>query len=117
MRVPGPDHPITITPFAGHVRVTSGTRVIAESRHALALKEASYPVAYYLPAEDVHIAELQPSPTRTHCPYKGDASYLSQPGGPSDVAWSYQEPFGAVSEIAGHWAFYTSKVNVEASGS
>jgi uncharacterized protein (DUF427 family) len=114
MKLPGTDHPITIAPFEGRVRVTSGDRVIADSRRALALEEASYPVAYYLPAEDVRVAELQPSPTRTHCPYKGEASYLSLPGGPADIAWSYQQPFPAVAEIAGHWAFYSSKVSVEA---
>lgn len=114
MRLPGPDHPITITPFAGQLRVTGNGRVIAESRRALALNEASYPVAYYVPAEDVRVTELAPSPTRTHCPYKGEASYLSLPGGPSDIAWSYQQAFPAVGEIAGHWAFYTSKVAVEA---
>ena len=43
MKLPGPDHPITITPNAKRVRVTADGVVIAETTHALTLKEASYP--------------------------------------------------------------------------
>lgn len=57
--------------------------------------------------------ELAPSATRTDCPYKGAATYLSITDGPRDVAWSYAQPFAAVGAIAGRWAFYASKVTVE----
>lgn len=114
MRSPGPEHPISVTPFAGRVLVRHGERVLADTRHALALHEASYPVVYYIPPSDVRTTALEPSPTRSHCPYKGEACYLSVPGGPSDVAWSYPVPFATVDPIAGGWAFYASKVTVAA---
>lgn len=45
--VPGPDHPISVTEAADlRVTVRGAGVVIAESRHALALQEAAYPVAY-----------------------------------------------------------------------
>ena len=44
MKLPGPDHPITITTNPRRVRVTTDGVVIAETSHALTLKETSYPV-------------------------------------------------------------------------
>ena len=41
MRLPGPDHPITITENPKRVRVSLDGVVIAETSHALKLKEAS----------------------------------------------------------------------------
>ena len=46
---PGPDHPITITPNPARVIVTVAGRVIADTHHALTLKEASYPAVQYIP--------------------------------------------------------------------
>ena len=41
IKIPGPDHPITITPTPKRVVVTIGGRVIADSRAALTLQEAA----------------------------------------------------------------------------
>ena len=35
IRIPGPDHPITISPAEGRVRVTVTGRIVAESTRAL----------------------------------------------------------------------------------
>jgi uncharacterized protein (DUF427 family) len=43
MKLPGPDHPITIAANPKRVRITAGDVVIAETTHALTLKEAKYP--------------------------------------------------------------------------
>ena len=51
MKIPGPDHPITITPNPRRVRVIAGGKVIADTTSALALKEATYPVVNYIPRE------------------------------------------------------------------
>ena len=39
MKLPGPDHPITITANPKRVRVSVGGVVIADTTHALTLKE------------------------------------------------------------------------------
>lgn len=119
MKLPGPDHPITITPNPRRVRVTAGDVVIAETSKALTLKEAKYPAVQYLPREDANMALLEATDRVTHCPYKGDASYFSikADGKTLDNAiWTYETPFPAMTEISGHLAFYPDKVKIEEVG-
>jgi uncharacterized protein (DUF427 family) len=117
MKQPGPDHPIEVSPFGGRVRVTFEGEILADTSHALLLEEAGYPGIFYIPRSDVHMAKLVHSGRVTHCPYKGDASYFSLLGGHGDRArdavWSYEAPFPAVAEIAGHLAFYPDRVTIE----
>ena len=119
MKLPGPDHPITITRNPRRVRVTAGDLVIAESAKALTLKEARYPAVQDLPREDANMALLERTDRTTHCPYKGDASYYSikVDGKTLDNAiWTYETPFPAMTEISGHLAFYPDKVKIEEVG-
>ncbi|MHC2626852.1 uncharacterized protein (DUF427 family) [Bradyrhizobium huanghuaihaiense] len=119
MKLPGPDHPITITPNPRRVRVTAGDIVIAETSKALTLKEAKYPAVQYVPREDANMALLERTDRVTHCPYKGDASYYSvkADGKTLDNAiWTYETPFPAMTEISGHLAFYPDKVKIEEVG-
>ncbi|HEX9213737.1 MAG TPA: DUF427 domain-containing protein [Bradyrhizobium sp.] len=119
MKLPGPDHPITITQNPRRVRVTAGDIVIAESTKALTLREAKYPAVQYVPREDANMALLERTDRTTHCPYKGDASYYSikADGKTLDNAiWTYETPFPAMTEISGHLAFYPDKVKIEEVG-
>jgi uncharacterized protein (DUF427 family) len=109
---PGPDHPITVEPARADVTVRIADTVLARSAKALVLREAGLPPVYYIPREDVAMSELEPSPTRTHCPYKGDASYFgTRDGMAKDVAWSFEDPFDHVAAIKGHLAFYPERVD------
>lgn len=114
MREPGPDHPITIAPHPGRVRVRLGGIVIAETGSALTLKEGRYPPVLYIPRADARMEHFRPSARRTHCPYKGDAAYFSLQVGDvvrPDAVWSYEDPFPAVAAITGHLAFYPDRVD------
>jgi uncharacterized protein (DUF427 family) len=114
MKIPDASHPITIAPAMERVRITHGGKVIADSRHAIALKEASYPVVHYIPRDEVDFSALTRTTHASHCPYKGDASYYSveHQGGRSDNAiWTYEAPYPAVAEIAGYLAFYPQRVD------
>jgi uncharacterized protein (DUF427 family) len=116
MKLPGPDHPITITANPKRVRVSVGGVVIAETAHALTLKEASYPAVQYVPRHDANMALLARTARTTHCPYKGDASYFSINANGKTLEnsiWTYETPFPAMAEIAGHLAFYPDKVTIE----
>ena len=77
MKLPGPDHPITIAPNGNRVRVTFAGRVVADTTHALTLKEVSYKPVFYIPRTDADMSLLKTTDHRTHCPYKGDASYFT----------------------------------------
>ena len=116
MKLPGPDHPITITANPKRIRVLADGVVIADTRKALTLKEASYPAVQYLPREDANMELLQRTERVTHCPYKGDANYFSiaANGKTLDNAiWTYEAPYPAMAEISGYLAFYPDKVKIE----
>jgi uncharacterized protein (DUF427 family) len=116
MKLPGPDHPITITANPKRVRVSAGGVVIAETTQALSLKEASYPAVQYVPRQDANMALLARTDRVTHCPYKGDASYFSIKADGKileNAIWSYETPFPAMAGISGHLAFYPDKVKIE----
>jgi uncharacterized protein (DUF427 family) len=119
MKLPGPDHPITITANPKRVRVTAGGVVIADTTHALTLKEASYPAVQYVPRQDANMALLKRTERTTHCPYKGDANYFSVVADGKTLEnsiWTYETPFPAMAEITGHLAFYPDKVKIEEVG-
>ncbi|MEV6010541.1 DUF427 domain-containing protein [Streptomyces sp. NPDC051976] len=113
VKIPGPDHPITVTPDPARIVVRAQGRVIAETTRALTLREADYPPVHYIPLDDVEDAALRRTQTQTYCPYKGDASYYSLVGAGEEIAdavWTYDKPYDAVAEIAGHVAFYPRHV-------
>ena len=115
MKLPGPDHPITITANQKRVRISAGGIVIADTTHALTLKDASYPAVPYVPRGDANMALLARSARVTHCPYKGDANYFSVSAGGKtleNAVWTYETPFPAMAEISGHLAFYPDKVTI-----
>lgn len=116
MKLPGPDHPITITANPKRIRISAGSVVLAETTHALTLKEASYPAVQYVPRQDAHLELLTRTDRVTHCPYKGDASYFSinaEGKRLENAIWTYEAPFPAMAEISGHLAFYPDKVKIE----
>jgi uncharacterized protein (DUF427 family) len=105
-----PEHRIEVKPAGVQVRVTSHGKVIADTRDALALKEADYPVVYYVPRKDVKMDRLRRSSHRTHCPFKGEASYFSLVDGPENAVWSYEQPYDEMLAIKERLAFYPDKV-------
>jgi uncharacterized protein (DUF427 family) len=113
--VPGPEHPITIEPNGSRVVIRFHGRLIADTRRARTLTEANYPPVQYIPREDAKMGELVPSEHVTYCPYKGECSYFSiRDGGEAgtNAVWTYNAPYAAVSEIAGHLAFSPDKVDL-----
>ncbi|MDK4739547.1 DUF427 domain-containing protein [Rhizobium sp. CNPSo 3464] len=114
VKIPGPDHPITIENKRAHVTVSVAGKVIADTREALSLTEASYPAVIYVPRKDADMAALRRTDYATYCPYKGDCSYYSIPvGGERSVnaVWTYENPHAAVSQIKDYMAFYPDRVD------
>ena len=117
MKLPGPDHPITVTPNPQRVRVEANGHVIADSIAAVTLQEASYPAVQYIPRADIEMGFFGRTDRQTNCPYKGDAHYftLTIDGEVLEsVAWSYEAPYPAMTAIQGMLAFYPDRVRVYA---
>jgi uncharacterized protein (DUF427 family) len=113
IRIPGPDHPITIEKNPSRVVVTVAGRVVADSRDALTLREAKYPPVQYIPRKDVQMPLLERTDFATYCPFKGDCAYYSVPAGgerSKNAVWTYEDPYPAVAQIKGYLAFYPERV-------
>ena len=116
VRIPGPDHPITIAVNDRRVTVSAAGRTVAETHAALVLREANYSPVQYIPREDTDMLLLHRSDHTTYCPYKGEASYFSIPSlgdVGKNAVWTYEAPYEAVSAIKDRLAFYPDRVMVE----
>lgn len=116
IKVPGPDHPITIEPAPSRVRILWRGRVVADTTSALTLREGRYPAVHYVPRSDADMTLLKPSTHETYCPYKGDCSYFdltADDDANANAVWSYEAPFEAVAAIKDHLAFYPDRVTIE----
>jgi uncharacterized protein (DUF427 family) len=114
IKVPGPEHPIAIERNARRVVITAAGLVVADTRDALTLREASYPAVQYVPRKDVNMALLERTEHATYCPYKGDCSYFSIPlagNRSANAVWTYEDPYPAVMLIKDHLAFYPDRVD------
>ena len=110
---------VDILASSRHVRVELEGVTIAESPSPRLLFETGLPVRYYLPKPDVRLDLLEPSPTVTHCAYKGRAETFSVRAGGrlhENLAWSYPAPLPESQKVAGLIAFYNEKVDIFVDG-
>jgi uncharacterized protein (DUF427 family) len=116
-----PGHSVATKLSAAHVRVTYKGEVIADTRDAIELHESQSsnhvlaPVVYYFPRKDVKMDRLARSSHKTHCPFKGDASYFSVVDGPENAVWSYEQPYDEMIAIKERLAFYPDKFEIKPS--
>jgi uncharacterized protein (DUF427 family) len=114
VKIPGPEHPITVEPNPRHIVVKMAGRIVADTRRSLTLQEANYPAVHYVPRDDVDMTQLARTDHATYCPYKGEASYYSIPAGEErgkNAVWTYESPYDAVTPIKDHLAFYATRVD------
>jgi uncharacterized protein (DUF427 family) len=113
-----PFHRIDVLPSTRQVRLEISGAVLAVSSRPTLLFEAMLPTRYYLPRADV-TAELIPSPTRTWCAYKGQASYFSASAGGRlvpDIAWTYTDPRHDAARVRDLIAFFDERIDVVLDG-
>ena len=85
MKLPGPDHPITIMANPKRVRVTADGVVIADTTHALTLKEATYPAVQYVPRGDANMALLAAHRPDDALPLQGRCELFQHQGQRQDA--------------------------------
>src|SRR5580704_11341772 len=99
MKLPGPDHPITLSANPKRLRVRYNGHVIGDSERVLTLQEATYPAVQYFPRDDLEMSFFTRTDKTTYCPYKGEANYftLLMDGVFADNAvWTYENPYPAM---------------------
>ena len=109
-----PEHRVALVPETRRVRVTFAGAVIADSDAALRVEETGHGPVHYLPERDVRLDLLRPTGHHTYCPFKGDCSYWTIDAGgkqAENAVWAYQAPFDEAQGLAGHYAFYNSRVD------
>lgn len=106
--------PPAVQPSARRARVVLGGVTIADSARAVRVLETSHPPVLYLPREDVLDGVLAPVARSTWCEWKGAASYFDvEAGGRREpgAAWTFPAPVPGYEAIAGHVAFYPSRMD------
>lgn len=96
------------------VTVRFAGETIADTTRGYRLLETSHPPVYYLPPQDVRSDLLEPAAGRSICEFKGAATYVTivANGRRSERAgWLYERPADPYGVIAGHVAFYASRVD------
>ncbi len=109
-----PRYRISIEPAGHRVQVRFGGVTIADSERGLILRETRLPPVHYLPKADVRMDLLESSDHRTHCPFKGNASYWTVRVGErvaEDAVWAYEKPLPEAEPIRGHVAFYRDRMD------
>jgi uncharacterized protein (DUF427 family) len=110
---------IDILASSQRVRIELDGVPVAESSQPRILFETGLPPRHYIPVTDTRMDLLRPTPSQSHCPYKGTASYWSVGTGKAvhkDVAWMYRTPLPESQKIAGLVCFYDEKVDVYLDG-
>ena len=108
-----PEHRVLEKPVAGRFRARVGADVVADSDDVLEVDEDGSPPRYYFPRDSVRMDAMERSETRTHCPFKGDASYFTMrlyDGKLEDAAWTYEQPYDEHRALAGRIAFDQDKI-------
>jgi uncharacterized protein (DUF427 family) len=121
-----PEHQVREQQVGQPMKVEVGDVLIAASIDVIRVVEDGYPVRYYFPRPDVSMRYLEPSNTRTTCPFKGEANHYALKIGDKrlpDVVWSYEDPYDEHRDLRGRLAFYEEKIpdfritSAQASGS
>jgi len=111
-----PDHRVDLIRDDRRVRVTFAGQVIADSKNTLRVEETGHGPVHYFPEQDIRLDFLRPTEHKTYCPFKGDCSYwtVALDGGAKqaeNAVWGYRAPYDEARGLAGHYAFYGSRVD------
>ncbi len=109
-----PLHRIDVHETEQHVVMSIDGTVVVDTRHAKMLAETMLPVRWYVPQADV-LVPLEPSPTVTHCAYKGEAHYRSarlDDRLERDLFWVYESPARDGEDVRGLLGCYAERMTV-----
>jgi uncharacterized protein (DUF427 family) len=114
-----PYHRVDVMNSSRHIKVVIDGQTVAETQQPRLLFETGLRTRYYIPKVDVRMDLLEPTPTSTACPYKGNAVYWSARLGEktfTDIVWSYPFPTLESAKIQNMLSFYNEKVEIYVDG-
>jgi uncharacterized protein (DUF427 family) len=114
-----PYHRVDVLNSSRHVQVVLGGQVVAETHRPRLLFETGLRTRYYIPKVDVRMDLLEPTETKSSCPYKGNAVYWSAKIDEqvyADIVWGYPFPIPECSKIQNLLSFYNEKVDIYVDG-
>lgn len=113
-RIDGPRHRLLFDPFPRRVRAVLGGETVLDTLHGMLLHESNLLPQLYLPRGDIRDDLLTRTDHRTHCPFKGDASYWSvtvNDRTADNAVWSYLDPLPEAAWLRDHVALYWSAMD------
>jgi uncharacterized protein (DUF427 family) len=112
--IQAPAHRILFEADPRRLRAFVGDTVVLDTTAAHLLHETGIRPVAYVPLADIDEALLQRSPTTSHCPFKGDASYWSLRVGDdvrADAVWAYEDPLPEAGWLRGFASLYVDRVD------
>ncbi len=105
---------VVVEPSDQRIRVMFRGETVADSTRALVMHETRLPSAFYFPRDDVRMDLMERTDRRTHCPFKGNASYWTLRVGEHEAenaVWSYEDPFDEASSVKDYIGFIWDAVD------
>lgn len=110
-----PYHRVDCLRARRHLRVEAAGTTLVDTSETTAVYETALAPRLYVAKALVRMDLLEPSATRTYCPYKGSARYWSariDGRVVPDVAWSYEDPLPESTPLRGLLSFEEGRVEV-----
>ena len=108
-RIDGPAHRLLFEPFPRRVRAVFGGETVLDTTSGMLLHESNLLPQLYLPRGHIREDLLTRTDHRTHCPFKGDASYWSVTVGDrtaDNALWCYPDPLPDAGWLSNQVALY-----------
>ncbi len=107
------EYEIRIEAFPRRLRVKFNGAWVADTTRAIVLHETRHEPTYYIPWDDIRGEYLCKTEHRTHCPFKGNASYWTlrvADATAENAVWSYDDPSEDGAALKGFASFYRDRI-------
>jgi uncharacterized protein (DUF427 family) len=111
-----PEHRVDLLPETRRVRVTFAGQVVADTTVAVRCEETGHEPVHYIPEKDMRLELMRPTDPQDLLSVQGRLLVwtLEVDGGKQrseNAIWGYRAPYDEAQGLAGHYAFYKSRVD------
>jgi adenylate cyclase len=108
------DYRVDFDAYPQRVAVEFNGVKVADSTHAMIMRETRLSPVYYFPRNDVRMDLLNRTRHHSYCPFRGSASYWTLKVGEQvaeNAVWSYEAPNPEATSVKDYLAFYQDRMN------